>query len=83
MQIRERRNHRQGFALRAFVVLAVVAGGATLLSGQQATTQRSGLDALLVPTTHPPLPSDLALYWFVPSGSAGSDRKSTRLNSSH
>ena len=62
------------------MVLAVVAGGATLLSGQQATTQRSSLDALLVPTSHPPLPSDLALYWFVPSGSAGRSTSPRPLN---
>ena len=69
MQNRERRNHRQGFALRAFVVLAVVAGGATLLSGQ--SSSRSGLDAQLLPTAHAPLPSDPSQYWFVPQRSAG------------
>ena len=67
----ERRNHRQSLALRAFMVLAAVAGGAALLSGQQAPASRSGLDALLVPTSHPPLPSEPSLYWFVPQAGGG------------
>jgi soluble lytic murein transglycosylase len=55
--------------LRTFAVLAVVVGAVTLLSGQQVST-RSGLDAQLVPTPHPPLPSEPSLYWFVPQGTA-------------
>jgi len=55
-------------ALRVFVVLAAVAGGASLLSGQ---ASRSGLDPQLVPTSHAPLPSDASQYWFVPQAGAG------------
>jgi soluble lytic murein transglycosylase len=55
-------------ALRAFVVLAVLAGGATLLRGQQPGVPRLGLDSLLVATAHPPLPAEPSLYWFVPQG---------------
>jgi soluble lytic murein transglycosylase len=50
-------------------VLTALVGGAPLLSGQQAPS-RSGLDAQLVPTPHPPLPSEPSLYWFVPQRSA-------------
>ena len=72
---RERRNHRQGLALRFFVVLAALAGGATLLHGQQSGVSRLGLDSLLVATAHPPLPAEPSLYWFVPEGAGG---RSTR-----
>jgi soluble lytic murein transglycosylase len=68
---RERRNHRQGLALRAFVVLAVLTGGVTLLNGQQPAVSRLGLDSLLVATAHPPLPAEPSLYWFVPDKSSG------------
>ena len=37
--------------MRAFVVLAAVAGGATLLAGQQPPVPRLGLDSLLVATS--------------------------------
>ncbi|HET9269876.1 MAG TPA: transglycosylase SLT domain-containing protein, partial [Vicinamibacterales bacterium] len=53
------------------VVLAAVVGGATLLHGQS----RLGLDSLLVATSHPPLPAEPSLYWFVPEGAGG---RSTR-----
>jgi soluble lytic murein transglycosylase len=58
-------------ALRFLVVLAAVAGGATLLHGQS----RLGVDSLLVATAHPPLPAEPSLYWFVPEGAGG---RSTR-----
>jgi len=61
-------------ALRAFVVLAAVAGGATLLAGQQPPVPRLGLDSLLVATSHPPLPAEPSLYWFVPEGPARTGR---------
>jgi soluble lytic murein transglycosylase len=61
-------------ALRAFVVLAAITGGATLLSGQQPAVPRLGLDSLLVATAHPPLPAAPSLYWFVPEGPARSGR---------
>ena len=60
--------------MRAFVVLTAVAGGVTLLSGQQTAGSRLGLDSLLVATTHPPLPAAPSLYWLVPEGSARSGR---------
>ena len=44
----KRPNHRQGLALRAFVVVAAALGTATVLRGQQAP--RLGLDSLLVAT---------------------------------
>jgi soluble lytic murein transglycosylase len=68
-------------ALRAFVVLAAVTGAATLLSGQQPSVSRLGLDSLLVATAHPPLPAEPSLYWFVPSGrsSRGTDAAAQRL----
>ena len=56
--------------MRAFVVLAAVAGGATLLSGQQPGASRLGLDSLLVATAHPPLPAEPSLYWFVPASAS-------------
>ena len=71
---RGRRNHRQGLALHAFVVLAAVAGGATLLRGQQPGVPRLGLDSLLVATAHPPLPAEPSLYWFVPATCGRSTR---------
>jgi soluble lytic murein transglycosylase len=59
-------------ALRAFVVLAALVGGASLINGQQPGVPRLGLDSLLVATAHPPLPASPSLYWFVPeSGRAG------------
>ena len=53
------------------MVLAAVAGGAALLSGQQVPASRSGLDPQLVPTSHPALPSEPSLYWFVPQAGSG------------
>ena len=63
-------NHRQGLALRAFVVLAAAVGGLTILHGQQPAVPRMGIDSLLVATAHPPLPASPSLYWFVPEGPA-------------
>jgi soluble lytic murein transglycosylase len=70
-------------ALRLFVVLATVAGGVTLLNGQQPGVSRLGLDSLLVATAHPPLPAEPSLYWFVPdtarSAAHGLDAAARRL----
>jgi soluble lytic murein transglycosylase len=63
-----------------FVVLAVMAGGAAVLSGQGALS-RSSLDALLVPTSHPPLPSEPSLYWLVPHGGSGRPVAQPRVDS--